>query len=93
MIPDHTVLSNTCNCRILELTLYIWEQSNQELTKFIRCKNLQNSFSYCSLHLLLFNGQDSTAPKKQKNGIAAIPMINYNRTQGIIVGAIVSELL
>ncbi len=37
------------------------------------------------------HGQDSTASRKQKNGIAAIPMINYNRTQGLILGAIVSK--
>src|SRR6187401_2270966 len=48
------------------------------------------------LFLLLFasgfvNGQDSTAQKKQKSSIAANPMINYNRTQGIIVGALVSK--
>jgi len=36
-------------------------------------------------------GQDSATSKKQKNGIAAIPMINYNRTQGVVVGAIVSN--
>lgn len=36
------------------------------------------------------NGQDSTKTKKQKTGIAAIPMINYNRTQGIVAGALVS---
>jgi outer membrane protein assembly factor BamA len=50
------------------------------------------------LFLLLFafvfvNGQRSSAvkPNKEKSSIAAIPMINYNRTQGIIVGAIVSK--
>jgi len=48
------------------------------------------------LVLLVFSfafvrGQDSTASRKQKNGFAAIPMINYNRTQGIILGAIVSD--
>jgi outer membrane protein assembly factor BamA len=37
------------------------------------------------------HGQDSAVSKKQKSGIAAIPMINYNRTQGIVVGAIVSN--
>ena len=47
------------------------------------------------LFLLLFtfsfvNGQDSTANRKQRTGIAAIPMINYNRTQGIVVGAMAS---
>ena len=36
-------------------------------------------------------GQDSTESRKQKNGIAAIPMINYNRTQGLVLGAIVSN--
>jgi outer membrane protein assembly factor BamA len=36
------------------------------------------------------HGQDSTKTKKQKTGIAAIPMINYNRTQGIVAGALVS---
>lgn len=36
------------------------------------------------------NGQDSTVTKKKERSIAAIPMINYNRTQGIIVGAMVS---
>ena len=36
-------------------------------------------------------GQDSTESRKKANGIAAIPMINYNRTQGIILGAIVSN--
>ena len=36
-------------------------------------------------------GQDSTQSRKQINGIAAIPMINYNRTQGLVVGAIVSN--
>ena len=46
--------------------------------------------------LLLFtfyfaNGQDSTAHKKQKSSIAVMPMINYNRTQDIIVGALVSK--
>ena len=39
------------------------------------------------------NGQDSSVvkPKKKKSSIAAIPMINYNRTQGVIVGALVSK--
>src|SRR6187401_171536 len=46
--------------------------------------------------LLLFafdfaNSQDSTARKKQKSSIAVMPMINYNRTQGGIVGALVSK--
>jgi outer membrane protein assembly factor BamA len=36
------------------------------------------------------SAQDSTANKKQRTGIAAIPMINYNRTQGIVVGALAS---
>jgi hypothetical protein len=38
------------------------------------------------------NGQDSSGVQKKKNktSIAAIPMINYNRTHGIIVGALVS---
>jgi outer membrane protein assembly factor BamA len=38
-------------------------------------------------------GQDSTAtqtPRKQKTGIAAIPMLNYNRTQGFVAGALLS---
>ena len=35
--------------------------------------------------------QDSTQSRKKTNGIAAIPMINYNRTQGLVVGAIVSN--
>src|SRR6188472_2277868 len=35
-------------------------------------------------------GQDSTAVKKQKTGFAAIPMINYNRTQGFIAGILAS---
>src|SRR5436190_5550832 len=44
--------------------------------------------------LLLFafgvvNGQDSTVRKKQKSSIAVMPMINYNRTQDVIVGALV----
>src|SRR6478735_9565083 len=50
------------------------------------------------LFLLLFafvfvNGQRSSAAvkKKKENSIAAIPMINYNRTQGVIVGALVSK--
>jgi len=48
------------------------------------------------LFLLLFafgfiNGQDSTVKKKQSSGIAVMPMINYNRTQDIIVGALVSK--
>jgi outer membrane protein assembly factor BamA len=37
------------------------------------------------------HGQDSTQSRKKTNGIAAIPMINYNRTQGLVVGAIVSN--
>jgi outer membrane protein assembly factor BamA len=37
------------------------------------------------------HGQDSTQSRKKMNGIAAIPMINYNRTQGLVVGAIVSN--
>ncbi len=43
------------------------------------------------LAFALVHGQDSTESRKQRNGIAAIPMINYNRTQGIILGAIVSN--
>src|SRR6187399_951700 len=49
-----------------------------------------------ALFLFLFafsfvNGQDSTAVKKKpRRAIAAIPMINYNRTQGIVLGALVS---
>jgi outer membrane protein assembly factor BamA len=50
------------------------------------------------LFLLLFafvfvNGQQSSTAKsqKQKSSIAAIPMINYNRTQGVILGALVSK--
>src|SRR6478735_73923 len=50
------------------------------------------------LFLLLFafvfvNGQRSSAAvkKKKESSIAAIPMINYNRTQGVIVGALVSK--
>jgi outer membrane protein assembly factor BamA len=48
------------------------------------------------LFLLLFafifvHGQDSTESRKQKSGFAAIPMLNYNRTQGLILGAIVSN--
>ena len=50
------------------------------------------------LFLLLFafvfvNGQRSSAAVKKKkvSSIAAIPMINYNRTQGVIVGALVSK--
>ncbi len=39
------------------------------------------------------NAQRSTAVsnKKKEPSIAAIPLINYNRTQGVIVGAIVSK--
>ena len=50
------------------------------------------------LALLLFafvvvNGQRSSAvtSKKERSSIAAIPMINYNRTQGVILGALVSK--
>jgi outer membrane protein assembly factor BamA len=48
------------------------------------------------LLLLLFaftivHGQDSTASKKQKSHIAAIPLLNYNRTQGVVLGAVVSK--
>jgi hypothetical protein len=37
------------------------------------------------------NGQDSTEAKKKPSSIAAIPMLNYNRTQGIVIGAMVSK--
>jgi outer membrane protein assembly factor BamA len=40
---------------------------------------------------IFVHGQDSAASRKQVNGIAAIPLINYNRTQGIILGAVVSK--
>jgi len=48
------------------------------------------------LFFLLFvcafvKGQDSTVTPKKRTGIAAIPLINYNRTQGIVVGALVSN--
>ncbi len=50
------------------------------------------------LFLLLFSfvcvhGQRSSAAtkKKKETSIAAIPLINYNRTQGVIVGALVSK--
>ena len=58
-----------------------------------------NSMMQKSITLFIFlflfaiefvNGQDSTATKKERS-IAAIPMINYNRTQGIVVGAMVSS--
>jgi outer membrane protein assembly factor BamA len=55
---------------------------------------LQKVIKLLFLFLLVFafvHGQDSTESRKQRNGIAAIPMINYNRTQGIILGAIVSN--
>src|SRR4249919_1942836 len=56
---------------------------------------MMQKFSKLLFFLLLAfvfaHGQDSTESRKQKNGIAAIPMINYNRTQGIILGAIVSK--
>src|ERR671912_220541 len=39
----------------------------------------------------LVNGQDSTAKPKKARSIAAIPMINYNRTQGAVIGALVSK--
>jgi outer membrane protein assembly factor BamA len=37
------------------------------------------------------NGQQSAVTAKKENTIAAIPLINYNRTQGAIVGALVSK--
>src|SRR6187549_3225111 len=43
-------------------------------------------FGFCFV-----NGQDSTARKKQSSGIAAMPIINYNRTQGTIVGLLISK--
>lgn len=58
--------------------------------KFMRQKSAR-------LLLVLFfaagvaNSQDSIEAKKKPSSIAAIPMINYNRTQGIVVGALVSK--
>jgi hypothetical protein len=49
------------------------------------------AFSLLLSGFSLVQGQDSTASGKNKNGIAAIPMLNYNRTQGVVVGAIVSN--
>jgi outer membrane protein assembly factor BamA len=49
---------------------------------------------FLSLFAFVFvNGQRSSAAVKKKkvSSIAAIPMINYNRTQDIIVGALVSK--
>src|SRR6185295_4063172 len=54
---------------------------------------------FTSVLFLLFcvvgfvNGQRSSAvtKKKKNNSIAAIPLINYNRTQGIVLGALVSK--
>ena len=44
------------------------------------------AFAFAFVH-----GQKGSAIKKrQKTGIAAIPMINYNRTQGIVAGALVT---
>jgi outer membrane protein assembly factor BamA len=50
------------------------------------------------LFLMLFaitgvQGQDSASikPKKEEKSYAAIPMLNYNRTQGFILGALVSR--
>jgi outer membrane protein assembly factor BamA len=48
------------------------------------------------LFLLLFSfvivhGQDSTGSRKKRSSIAAMPMLNYNRTQGVVVGALVSK--
>jgi outer membrane protein assembly factor BamA len=42
---------------------------------------------------VLVNGQRSSAVKatKKEPGFAAIPMLNYNRTQGVILGALVSK--
>ena len=37
------------------------------------------------------NKQDSTATPKKRSSIAAIPMFNYNRTQGVMLGAMVSK--
>src|SRR6478752_2609949 len=57
---------------------------------------LQRSSLFVFMGLLAFtcaNGQRSSEvkAKKEKSGFAAIPMINYNRTQGVIVGALVSN--
>src|SRR5579862_3104132 len=54
----------------------------QKFTKILFVLPFAFSFAY---------GQDSTASKKTKSGIAAIPMLNYNRTQGVVLGAIVSN--
>jgi len=45
------------------------------------------------LTVVIVHGQRTSAvkPKREKSGFAAIPMINYNRTQGVIVGALVSN--
>jgi hypothetical protein len=40
---------------------------------------------------VVVNGQDSASTKKKEKNIAAIPLINYNRTQGFVVGAMVSK--
>jgi outer membrane protein assembly factor BamA len=48
-------------------------------------------FFFLFFPLVFVNGQKLPPVKKQeKPGIAAIPMINYNRTQGVVVGALVS---
>jgi outer membrane protein assembly factor BamA len=41
--------------------------------------------------LIYANRKDSTKNRKQQAGFAAIPMFNYNRTQGFVVGALVSN--
>src|SRR3954451_19826541 len=40
---------------------------------------------------ILYSQRSSAVTNKKDNKFAAIPIINYNRTQGIIVGALVSK--
>jgi outer membrane protein assembly factor BamA len=40
--------------------------------------------------VVVYGQKPPSIEKKQKPRIAAIPMINYNRTQGVVVGALVS---
>src|SRR5688572_30342739 len=56
---------------------------------------LQKLITFLLLVLIAFgsvNGQRSAVTKKkEENRIAAIPLINYNRTQGVILGAIAAK--
>ena len=63
---------------------------NSSAIKFFMVQKFLNLHFLLLFAFIVVNAQDSAKPKKARS-FAAIPLVNYNRTQGFVVGAMISK--